>query len=98
MPFFDLNIVQIVPASGWLALYAGTETEPLIVSRVAVWALAEAKDGDRGVYGYEGGEFLQCCEEADNHLAYLHESELEEGRASWTEEALAHMARRAARP
>lgn len=66
------NIVQIIPANGWHAVYAirpeRNKNNPVWVAPLACWALVE-EGAHRYVVGLD--LTLSFCEAGDNFLGYL---------------------------
>lgn len=75
------KILQIIPASGWLAQMNdnGEGVRPLW--SVACWALVELENGERDVVGMMGGDFLDFVDVCSDFNVYVHEDELTDKNA-----------------
>lgn len=100
----ERRIVQIIPATGWRALYVerGAEGEVELFTKIlAVWALVEQRGSDgvlgQSVEGMDGGEYLDTCEEQVNFVAYLEPDDDPELWRVAAEGVLAGLERRHAR-
>lgn len=85
----ERQIVQIVSANGWNAVYAirpeENKNNPVWVSPLACWALVQ-EGARRHVVGVD--RTLSFCDAGDNFLGYLPPGENPEG---WKEEALRNL-------
>ena len=83
------RIVQIVPATGWSAIYAMKNGVPVAYFEpLALWAIVEEEDGsDRHVEGLSGDECILPVEEIENFLGYLAP---EGARYPWNKRAEEH--------
>jgi hypothetical protein len=85
----ERNIVQIIPANGWSAVYAirpdRNYNDPVWVSPLACWALVQ-EGTDHYVIGLD--RTLSLCEAGDNFLGYLAPGENSKG---WEEAALRNL-------
>lgn len=75
-PVITKRIIQIIPATGWLAAYRDDETPAgLFFLALACWALMEASDGDRSVEGLAGSDWLDSVEDSNNFAGYFQTEE-----------------------
>ncbi len=70
------KILQLIPADGWSAVFADVEAGELklYTERLACWALLEHGD-HQYVTGYGGAEHLSACDECENFIGWLHDSD-----------------------
>lgn len=76
-------IKQMMPATGWYAVYMEEEEPHYSAIPLVGWALAEDEEGDSGVFGLDGGEYVDFAENMSNFLGYAHESQLEKRTPDW---------------
>jgi hypothetical protein len=83
------EIMQIISAEGWQALYAirpeENKNNPVLASPLACWALVQEKR-NRAVVGLD--RTLSFCDQGDNFLGYLAPGEKAK---KWTEEAIRYL-------
>ena len=84
----NLNILQVAPADGWLAVYADYEVEPvqIVTERLIGWLYFEDGADEPGVVGLLAPDdsalklavkWWEEPEPAFHFLEYVHESDLE---------------------
>lgn len=79
------SILQIIPATGWYALYYVEEEPYYDLSPIAAWALCLCTDADdeyraMKAIDYDSSGFPEFADEASNHIRYVHQSDLDSGR------------------
>lgn len=83
------RIIQIIPASGWHAVYAirpeRNQNNPVWVSPLACWALVQ-QEQVRYVVGLDST--LSFCDQGDNFLGYLAPGMTSD---TWKEKALRNL-------
>lgn len=65
------KIMQIIPASGWVAVYED-DNEDTLIDPVVCFALVETGMGDRTVVPYVAGEKGSDIHNADTNEKYSH--------------------------
>ena len=77
------KIIQIIPATGWWAVYLN-ENQTLIEGRLSAWALVEEKtETYTHVVGLDSDPECTEVTDADNFVCYRHESEPSLDDSSW---------------
>lgn len=67
------TILQIIPASGWFAIYKNREDNATMRFPLVCWALVQEIDGDgayRFVVGMDGEQDVVFCDNASNFIGY----------------------------
>ncbi len=67
------RIQQIIPANGWLAVYATQEGDQWRAETwpFPLWALLEDEHGEQRIVGFDGADYLSNVEDNDNFLGYV---------------------------
>lgn len=86
------KIVQIIPASGWNAVFLADAPNPagewFIVSPLVCFGLVEHPDDGLVIEGFDGDWIVEHCENARNFHEYIHNGAINQDRKSrWNRDA-----------
>ena len=94
------QILQIMPANGWGAVFLVDDPPYYVVAPMMGWALVEETDKfgdvDRFVRGLDADAYVEFVNEAENFYAYIYEGCItQEVKEGWKEEGLKRLERKA---
>jgi len=79
------EILQIIPADGWVAVYTLPDHPFYVICPLACWALVRENDDPTYVVGIDGtGKLAEIAEDADNFHEYILSSTIDDdSREGW---------------
>jgi hypothetical protein len=79
----EKQIVQIMPAIDWYAVYFMVEEPWVLTQLIPAFALVRDEDGDTDVEGLEADNYMSFCSVTSNFHCYAHASQLEKQMPDW---------------
>jgi hypothetical protein len=75
----ECQILQIIPADNWYAVYWDDKAPYYFALPLACFALVQEPSGDRGVAGMDAGDYVGFADQESNFGEYAHAESIERG-------------------